>query len=205
MTDLSITEKPCLTCRQTKNVLEFTAKPRNNSGYSSECRRCAISRCRRYAERMQHRSIDEFPEAPEKRCYGCGLVKARSEFYRDRRTHSGLHGYCKPCISERRRKAYKCRPKRPPELVYVAQRRKQLRKLGLTLESYAEMLAAQNETCAICKRPQRTKRALAVDHDHATGKIRALLCDHCNRGLGYFFDRPDLLEVARCYLITHAA
>lgn len=42
--------------------------------------------------------------------------------------------------------------------------------------------------------------SLVVDHDHKTGKIRGMLCNHCNRGLGHFRDDPLLLEFAAEYI-----
>lgn len=59
--------------------------------------------------------------------------------------------------------------------------------------------------CAICKEPQSVLlkgelKRLAVDHCHKTKKIRGLLCDNCNKGLGLFKDKPELLNSASEYL-----
>jgi hypothetical protein len=51
---------------------------------------------------------------------------------------------------------------------------------GIDLEIYNQMLESQNSVCAICGGEEKPCSGLAVDHDHATGKIRALLCSHCN-------------------------
>lgn len=58
-------------------------------------------------------------------------------------------------------------------------RRKQL---GLTIEDYERLLAAQGGGCAICGATPKTRR-LDVDHDHRTGAVRGLLCHRCNRAL----------------------
>ncbi len=55
-----------------------------------------------------------------------------------------------------------------------------LKKYGLTPAKYRAMLRLQGGTCAICGRPPRSIR-LHVDHNHKTGKVRALLCYFCNR------------------------
>jgi len=57
-------------------------------------------------------------------------------------------------------------------------------------------LKASTTQCVICG----TEDKLVVDHSHITGKIRRLLCNHCNRGLGHFRDDPTLLEFAAQYL-----
>jgi hypothetical protein len=54
--------------------------------------------------------------------------------------------------------------------------------------------------CVICGINEK----LVVDHDHKTGEVRGMLCNHCNRGLGHFKDDPMLLEFAAQYLYASA-
>jgi hypothetical protein len=69
------------------------------------------------------------------------------------------------------------------------------------LGGYEAQLAAQGGGCAICGyRPKPGGRRLNIDHDHKTGAVRGLLCARCNRGLGWFRDDPDRLEIAATYL-----
>lgn len=70
---------------------------------------------------------------------------------------------------------------------------------GLTLEIKQQMLCDQKDACAICQQPLEEPQA-HVDHSHADGHVRGLLCTHCNKGLGCFKDNPTLLEAAIVYL-----
>jgi hypothetical protein len=76
------------------------------------------------------------------------------------------------------------------------------RTYGITLEDFKRMSEEQNHLCFICNRPgtNRWNNKLAVDHCHVTGKIRKLLCDKCNKGLGQFDDNPELLLLAANYI-----
>ncbi len=73
----------------------------------------------------------------------------------------------------------------------------------LTKDDYDTMLKAQNYQCYICKSTDSNSklfRNLCVDHNHDTNQIRGLLCDSCNRGLGYFKENISNLEGAISYL-----
>lgn len=74
----------------------------------------------------------------------------------------------------------------------------------LTLAEYQNMHDAQNGVCAICGGTQTGRGAknnqLSVDHDHKTGKVRALLCTHCNTAIGHFRENTELLKEAINYL-----
>ena len=72
---------------------------------------------------------------------------------------------------------------------------------GLSLDDYDKMYTAQEGVCAICS--QAGKRSLCVDHCHTTGKVRALLCDSCNRGIGMLKEDTSVLQAAIAYLNRH--
>lgn len=73
---------------------------------------------------------------------------------------------------------------------------------GLTRETYEQLLDSQNGVCAICKtkEPRGNGPNFHVDHNHATDKVRGLLCHGCNTALGGFKDSPGLLRAAAVYL-----
>jgi hypothetical protein len=74
------------------------------------------------------------------------------------------------------------------------------RNYGITGAQYEMMHASQNGHCAICGKAEWHKNGnLSIDHDHKTGKIRGLLCNWCNYGIG-FLDNEKFMESARKYL-----
>jgi len=126
-------------------------------------------------------------------CSHGGMPQLDENFYPDRHA-------CKTCVLERHRLHHAEYPEKKAG-------RELKRKYGLTLADYDQMFADQDGRCGICGTqdpggPNRCSR-FAVDHNHETGKVRALLCAHCNKGLGLFKDDPDLLRDATDYLENH--
>lgn len=125
------------------------------------------------------------------------------------------HLFCRSCYSlyqqaqrlkhlVKRRNEDKERPRRRPNPARDRDMALQ-RKFGITQEQYEAMLEAQGGVCKICLQEERKARhgvimALAVDHDHETGKIRGLLCNNCNLGIGKFSDNVVYLFSAIDYL-----
>lgn len=71
---------------------------------------------------------------------------------------------------------------------------------GVTREQFEAALLAQENKCAICSDELVIGTSRNLDHDHATGVFRGILCAGCNRGLGQFRDNPEILERAIGYL-----
>jgi hypothetical protein len=75
------------------------------------------------------------------------------------------------------------------------------RKFGLTIAQIDAMLERQGGKCAICRTDTPGGRGrFHVDHCHATGRVRGLLCSDCNLGLGRFKDDTELLQTAADYI-----
>lgn len=139
-------------------------------------------------------------------------------------TYDGLQPWCKPCTNARNRvyhatsyerdpQAHRDRQKRwnadwrakDPERVRRSDRDHNLRYThGISLAEWEAMFDAQGRVCGLCAHDEpRGMKGWHVDHDHATGKIRSILCAHCNVGLGAFGDDPERLRLAAAYLEAH--
>jgi hypothetical protein len=155
----------------------------------------------------------------EKRCSGgCGVLPIAQFSQPD-----GLHYYCRRCVNDRCRAYAAANPaktkarRRRYRLENVdtyeqSWRRGNLRKFGLTQETYDVLLRSQGGVCAICRTAKPGGRGRwHIDHDHAccpTGRAceecrRGLLCSHCNLLLGHAADEPVTLDAAAAYLREH--
>jgi hypothetical protein len=149
-----------------------------------------------------------------KQCSKCGEQKPLDQFYKASRNKDGRTNDCGDCRREYNLARYH-REKSTGNPERNAKRRKRksyrsysLRKrYGITVEQYDQLVAKQNNRCAICQQPEQqtdprygTLLELAVDHDHNTGQIRGLLCSACNTAIGKFGDNPETLRAAITYL-----
>jgi hypothetical protein len=74
----------------------------------------------------------------------------------------------------------------------------------ISADDYHIMFENQNGRCAICNKDfSFVIKNLNVDHDHITRKVRGLLCNKCNLGLGQFKDDPKLLLKAADYVKSY--
>jgi hypothetical protein len=130
-------------------------------------------------------------------CSKCNLEKETIEFAKSGRREGLFASLCKPCSSK---KSSEWNKKNPEKRRAASRRNKLKTQYGLTVEQFESMILSQNSRCLICD----AARKLVVDHCHKTGKIRGLLCNSCNRGIGYLQDNWVLLNKASNYVIKNS-
>jgi|LauGreDrversion4_2_1035121.scaffolds.fasta_scaffold555850_1 hypothetical protein len=151
-------------------------------------------------------------------CTGCLEKLPISSFGVQKNYPDGLNYRCKKCLKnvrnlkgtdpsvvlKRREAVAKYRAANPDRDV----NKTLLNKYGITLKEYEEIFELQGGVCALCKKPETTRRnkkgdggeRLAVDHCHDTGVVRGLLCFKCNTAIGALGDTQKSAERAMKYL-----
>lgn len=136
-----------------------------------------------------------------KTCRTCKQAKNESEFYtrKERNSPVRLSLDCKQCFNEKNTQRYHSLP---DDVRKDRNRRDALKQsYGISPDDYNRMFDEQNGCCAICgKHQSQLKKRLYVDHNHKTGKVRKLLCQHCNTLLGFADDNENVLQAAIRYL-----
>lgn len=158
----------------------------------------------------EHREKAHYARAKEegknitfRRCARCRETRPSTAF------PSVTHPYCRPCHAEYARERRKINGGVDPDYTWMLQ----LRRYGLTPDTFAELVAAQEDRCAICgtTKPGGQGR-WHVDHDHlccGTRKsscgqcVRGLLCSRCNIGIGNLRDDPAIIRAALDYITTY--
>jgi hypothetical protein len=120
------------------------------------------------------------------RCSKCREWKEPSAFSKNKNQTTGLNYACKPCMKVHTRK-YNLPAK-----------------YGISPARFAEMLLAQGGKCACCSVQfnveGRASERPCVDHNHATGEVRELLCGRCNLAAGNVLDNSTRAEQLAVYL-----
>ena len=136
-------------------------------------------------------------------CTQCKITKPVIAFRpHSQKPHTQL-SICRECEKIVRRRQYWENPER-------YRRNSRIWKLkayyGMSWEQFCAFVESHGDKCAICDttlHALKNTKKYAIDHDHRTGRVRALLCHQCNPGLGSFRDSPELLERAAAYLRKH--
>ena len=127
-----------------------------------------------------------------KECSRC-LETLSSEFFsKDKRAKSGLQSRCKSCDKVVKKE----------KADYYREWHLQ-NKYNISSSDYDDMLIEQKGKCAICAIEEKhcENQRLAVDHDHGTGEVRALLCKKCNQAIGLLQDSSEFAKSASDYLV----
>lgn len=173
--------KQCTSCQEWKRIDDFY---KNRNGHQSRCKTCAAK-----ANKARYDST---------RDQRLAVAKKYRKDHKNEIAAKDRVRKCSESVREAARKRYAANPEKY-KLYQVS------RSYGLTPEQYREMFAVQDDRCKICKRHQSEfPKAFAVDHCHRTGKIRGLLCNSCNAGLGWFRDNVVALRAAAEYVEVHA-
>lgn len=129
-------------------------------------------------------------------CNQCKLTKPSAGFVKNIHSKTGFRKVCKDCHNK---KAKTYRTENPDAI----KNSKLKQTLGVTLADKIAMIEKQQGCCAICKVDLKTVKLTSVDHCHNTGKIRGVLCNACNVGLGHFRDSIKNLFFAAVYLLKN--
>lgn len=117
-------------------------------------------------------------ESAARKCSECGCEKPVEDFLEDPRHPGRRLSLCAPCRTLRYRDQTRAR------------------RYGISPKEYEQRLASQGGGCAVCLSTVR----LCIDHDHATGVIRGILCDNCNVALGRLGDDPERIGRLAAYV-----
>lgn len=167
--------KTCNKCNISKSFENFSRHSTISDGYYNQCKSCRL---------LDRNKREQAKFAPtydgDKICLKCNLSLSKNQFLLNKSTQDGFNGWCKSCTKS--------------SALY--------NKYSISLEQYNFLLKKQNNSCAICNTtsPKGPQNVFVVDHCHNTGKVRGLLCNHCNTGLGKLGDTKESLKKAIDYL-----
>ena len=152
----------------------------------------------------------ELAEQGKKYCPSCQTIKSIRDDFSTMKVRGGVASHCKECNADWNRQYYATpKGKALYHTIYKRNRdrvvdKKLQRKFGITLAEYKIILDKQAGRCIICGRtPEENGKMLSVDHDHATGRNRDLLCNNCNVTIGFIEKNKIDTDKLKWYLERH--
>jgi hypothetical protein len=205
--------KVCTRCGGSLSVNDFSTDAKGRLGRGSRCRACirALWHERRLRLRPNARKRVSPLDAAgweavrmigSMTCHHCSTERCLADFRRiDRGDRPPVYRrVCRSCDRQRERE----RHKRNPEQRRRHARQSRCRKYGITLGDYERMLAEQHGRCSICGESfGNSRRGLAIDHDHASGRVRGLVHSQCNVMIAMAKEQPLRLYHGIAYLLHH--
>jgi hypothetical protein len=185
---LILVRKVCSVCFVEKEPYEFRRCGKSADGLGPTCRDC--------------HSIPDPNAPPTKVCLDCKLELPSSRFSVNRSIVGGLHTRCRECDRVKRRSRKLADPEKYRQTTYENRLRRQY---GLEISEFNRLFSEQGGRCAICGGTNDTlpnRPPLYVDHNHATGQVRSLLCNKCNAVLGMVDEDTNRLMKMVQYLDT---
>lgn len=177
----------CQKCNQVQNISQFNVHKMGRLGIETTCKNC--KQYGKYNIVLNSGSL--------RTCRKCGKkatsVDGLDLFVKSSSSAFGRFNLCKECHTSSDSNRY-----------HNNSLEKRVKKFGISVDEYNSMIAKQNNSCAICKKHKDVfegrGKNFHIDHCHTSGKVRGLLCSHCNTGLGQFKDNIQSLENAIQYL-----
>lgn len=156
---------------------EFSRNASLPDGLQFYCKKCFSQRAAATYRRKRERAgftVTARRQDPEghKYCPRCTTLLPHARFSKAPRQAGGLNAWCKECVAAKARET------------------RFLKVYGLTLAQRDALIDSQDGLCAICQK----REAVHVDHDHATGQVRGVLCFQCNAALGQVADSSETLR-----------
>lgn len=189
----------CSTCKITKVLEDFHKDKYRTSGRTVQCKLCRNTVRNAWKLKtgvVKKYRIKRVVKDGFKFCTKCNQEKLLEKFPKSIRTKSGVGAWCSNCMNTYTRKYIYCKE--------TSKKRNLEKNYNLTVDCYNLLQQIQEHKCSICKGHKSTfKKALSVDHNHKTGKVRGLLCGNCNRALGYLKEKISIFNEAIKYLEIH--
>lgn len=195
---------PCTKCKELKTINQFNRDSRRSFAYRygrhTQCKSCIVARTRKFKILNDD---DPIIVNSKRTCTKCLSEKGLVFFPKTAFGRTGRDTICKKCKYEDKKQRHPSKPKKEK----VAETPRDYQRLfyrGVSAIAFKAIFDSQNGLCGICEKSMDfLAKDTCLDHDHATGLVRGILCGRCNLGIGHLKDNTEVLHRAISYLEKH--